>query len=195
MGNAKKTTRPPKPTLTFADVAAQIRRPRAITELVLDGQAAAEIDQLADLLERLRARDEILGGEPQAPAVAKELQAAEDRADASRVPFTLEAIPHTRYRELIAEHPASKEQLERQAAEGGEQWPFDPDAFAPALVQAQLVEPAPGDEDEFEVFWGGLSDGQMRQLWLTALGVQMQATAVGPRSQAAVEVLRAAATN
>lgn len=191
MGNTKKATRP-KPVLAFAAVAAQIRRPRRITELVLDAGAAAEVEQLADLLERLRARDELTEGSPQAPAVAKELQAAEERADGSRVAFTLEAISHTAYRALIAQHPASKEQLARQAAEGGEQWPFDPDTFAPALVQAQLIEPAPGDEDEFEAFWEGLSDGQMRQLWLTALGVQMQVTTVGPRSTVAAEILRAA---
>jgi hypothetical protein len=181
-----------KPTLAFADVAAKIRRPRRITELVLDAGAAAEVEQLADLLERLRARDELTDGPPQAPAVAKELQQAEERADGSRVAFTLEAISHTAYRELIATFPAGKEQLERQAAEGGEQWPFDPDTFAPALVQAQLIEPAPGSDEDFQAFWDGLSDGQLRQLWLTALGVQMQVTTVGPRSVAAAEVLRAA---
>lgn len=189
----KKTTARPKPALSFAEVRDRIRRPHRITELVLDGQAAAEVEQLGELLERLRARDDILGGAPQAPAVARELQEAEVRADRSRVPFTLEAIPHTRYRELVAEHPASAEQKSRQEAEGGEVWPFDPDTFAPALVQAQLVDPKPGSDEDFEEFWAGLSDGQLRQLWLTALGVQMQATSIGPRSQAAVEVLRAVA--
>lgn len=193
MAAKKSTTARPKAALTFADVKARIRRPRRIAELVLDGQAAAEVEQLSVLLERLRARDELLDGEAQAPAVARELQRAEVRADGSRVAFTLEAIAHTAYRELLTEHPASAEQKDRQQAEGGEVWPFDPDTFAPALVQAQLLDPAPGSDEDFAEFWAGLSDGQMRQLWLTALGVQMQATSIGPRSQAAVEVLREAA--
>lgn len=181
-----------RPALTFAEVKSRIQRPHRVCELVMDGQAAAEVEELGVLLERLKARDEILGGPAQAPAVAKELQRAEVRADESRVAFTLRAIAHTRYQELIAKHPAAADQKARQQAEGGEVWPFDPDTFAPELVREQLLDPAPGPEDDFDEFWSELSDGQMRQLWLTALGVQMQATTVGPRSQAAAEVLRAA---
>lgn len=188
----KKTTPRPPAKVTFADVKDRIRRPRQIIELVLDGEAAAQIEQLGVLLERLQARDEALGGEPQAPAVARELQRAEVRADASRVAFTLEAIPHTAYQALIAEHPASEEQTARMQAAGGEVWPFDPDTFAPALVMAQLIDPAPGSAEDFEEFWAALSDGQLRQLWLTALGVQIQATRLGPRNPLAAEVLRAA---
>lgn len=188
-GPAKGRTQP----LTFADLAARIRRPRRITELVLDGDAAARVDALAELLDRARERDEVLGGTPTAPVIARQLQQAEAAADASRVEIVFEAIPHTEYKALQAKYPATPEQRAGQA-EGGEQWSFDPDAFAPVLVRAAMIDPQPPGEEEFAAFWNALSDGQIRQLWTTALGAQMQITTLAPRSESAAEVLRAAAS-
>lgn len=181
---------PAKPAATFADVITRIRRPRRYAELVLDAEAAAEIEALAELLERMKARDEVMGGTPQAPDVARQLQAAEDRADSSRVRFVLEAISHRAYHELMKAYPASEDQRAEMERRGEEPWAFDPDAFAPVLVRAQLVDPEPGSDEEFGEFWDGLSDGQMRHLWATALAVQAQITQVGPRSVEAAEVLR-----
>lgn len=178
-----------KPPLTFADVRAKIQRPRRITELVMDAAAAAEIEQLEVLLERAQRHDDNTDGPKTAPDVAKRLQEAEQAADASRVPFVLEAIPHTAYQALRADHPPTKEQI-AEAEKTNDVAPFDHTTFAPALVQAQLLEPKPADSDEFMAFWDSLSDGQMRQLWATALAVQMQVTELGPRSQSAIDVLR-----
>lgn len=186
---ARKTT---PASLTFAELKARISRPQRIAEVILDAAAAARVDALAELLDRARARDEVLGGDPVAPAVARQLQEAEALADASRVAITFTAIPHIEYRALIDAHPASAEQLAERAAAGEEQWPFDPDRFAPVLVRAQMTEPLPPDEEEFTQFWNALSDGQLRHLWLTALGVQMQITTVGPRSETAAELARTA---
>lgn len=185
---ATKTTRTPKPALSFADLRARISRPQRITELILDGAAAAQVEALTELLERAQARDEIVGGTPTAPELARQLVAAEDRAAASRVEITFTAIPHTQYKELVAQYPVTAEQLAEQQAGGGEQWPFDPDAFAPVLVRAQMTDPLPPDEAEFAEFWNALSDGQLRQLWLTAIGVQMQVTQLAPRNQAAANL-------
>jgi integrase len=182
----------PKAALTFADLQAKIRRPRRIAEVVLDAEAAAQIDSLTEMLERAQARDEALGGEPVAPGIAKLLREAEERADASRAQIVFEAIPHTEYKLLITKHPALPEQA-ASAAAGEEQWPFDPDTFAPALVRAQMIDPVPGSDEEFEAFWDALSDGQLRHLWTTALGVQMQITTLAPRSEAAADLVRAIA--
>lgn len=191
MGNTRKAsgTRTAPAPLSFAQVAAKIRRPRRIVELVMDAEAAAEIDALAELLERTRARDEISGTDPLAPAVARRLQDAELRADDSRARFTVEAVPHPAYRKLIADHPATPEYLADAKSSGGEVWPFEPDTFAPALVHAQLIDPVPASAEEFDDFWESLSDGQLRQLWVAALAVQMQVTTVSPGSRAAAEIL------
>jgi hypothetical protein len=178
-----------KPALTFADVRAKIQRPRRIAELVMDAAAAAEIEQLEELLERAQRRDDNTDEPKTAPDVAKRLQEVEQAAETSRVPFVLEAISHREYQTLRVEHPPTKEQI--AAAERiNDEAPFDADTFAPALVHAQLIEPKPADAEEFMAFWDALSDGQIQKLWVTAMAVQMQVTELGPRSQSAIDVLR-----
>ena len=179
-----------KPALTFADVRAKIQRPRRAVDLVLDAAAAAEIGALEELLDRAQRHDEANGTET-ARDVAKRLQDVEAQAEASRVRFTLEAITHRAYQQLRAEHPPTKEQIEAAAKRGGAEEPvFDPDSFAAALVEAQLIEPKPADSEEFAGFWDALSDGQLGQLWGAALQIQFQTGELGPPSQAAADILR-----
>ncbi|MGW1160357.1 hypothetical protein ACWD48_19495 [Streptomyces sp. NPDC002519] len=179
-----------KPALTFADVRAKIQRPRRVVELVMDAAAASEIDALEQLLERAQRHDEANGTET-APEVAKRLQEMEAQAEGSRVRFVLEAITHRGYQSLRAEHPPTKEQIETAAARGGAEEPaFDPDTFAPALVEAQLIEPRPETPKEFADFWDNLSDGQLGQLWGAALQIQFQTGELGPPSVAAADILR-----
>lgn len=179
-----------KPPTTFADIRAKIMRPRRIVDLVLDAEAAAELEALEQLLERAQRHDEAHDAET-ARDVAKHLQEVEAQAEGSRVRFTLEAITHRAYQALRAEHPPTKEQIEAAAGRGGREEPaFDPDAFAPALVEAQLIEPKPGSPEEFAAFWDDLSDGQLGQLWGAAIAIQFQTGELGPPSQAAADILR-----
>ncbi|MFL4947477.1 hypothetical protein ACJ6WE_08905 [Streptomyces sp. MMS24-I31] len=179
-----------KPALTFADVRAKIQRPRRAVELVMNAEAAAEIGAFEELLDRAQRHDEANGTET-ARDVAKRLQELESQAEDSRVRFTLEAITHRAYQQLRAEHPPTKEQIEAAAKRGGEDEPaFDPDTFAPALVEAQLIEPKPADSEEFAAFWDALSDGQLGQLWGAAIQIQFQTGELGPPSQAAADILR-----
>lgn len=177
-------------TLTFADVRAKIQRPRRVVEIVMNAEAAAEIDALEELLERAQRHDEANGTET-APDVAKRLQEAEAQAEDSRVRFTLEAITHRAYQALRLDHPPTKAEIEKAAARGGSEEPaFDADAFAPALVEAQLLEPKPESPGEFAAFWDDLSDGQLSQLWGAAIQIQFQTGELGPPSQAAADILR-----
>lgn len=179
-----------KPALTFADVRAKIQRPRRIVDMVLDAESAAEIAALEQLLERAQRHDEANGTET-ARDVAKRLQEMEAQAEDSRVRFTLEATTHRSYQLLRADHPPTKEQIEAASGRGGAEEPaFDPDTFAPALVEAQLIDPRPATPEEFAAFWNELSDGQLVQLWNAALQVQFETGELGPPSQAAADVLR-----
>ena len=179
-----------KPALTFAQMREKIQRPRRHVDIVMNAEAAAEIGALEELLERAQRHDEANGTET-ARDVAKRLQEMEAQAEDSRVRFVLEAIPHRAYQALRAEHPPTKEQVEAAAKRGGEEEPaFDPDSFAPALVEAQLIEPKPADSEEFAAFWDALSDGQLGQLWGTAIQIQFQTGELGPPSQAAADILR-----
>lgn len=179
-----------KPPATFADIRAKIQRPRRIVDMVLDAEAAAEIDNLDQLLERAQRHDDANGTET-ARDVAKHLQEVEAQAEASRVRFTLEAVTHRTYQKLRADHPPTKEQIEEAARRGGNEEPaFDLTTFPPALVEAQLIEPKPETPEEFAAFWDDLSDGQLGQLWGTAISIQFQTGELGLPSQAAADILR-----
>lgn len=188
MANTRKAAvSRPAPPLTFAQVRARIQRPRRVAELVLDAKAAAEIDALELLLARATLHDEV-HGTTTARQVAERLQGAEAAAESSRVRLVFQAVSHLTYQELRVAHPPTARQIEEAAKDGSGFPVFDPDTFAPALVAAQLVDPAP-DPEEFAGFWAELSDGQLTHLWTTAMAVQLRINEVGAPSAAAALVL------
>jgi hypothetical protein len=192
MTGTRKTAAAPAPAarvpLTFAAVKAQIKRPRRIVPLVLDTEAAAEIDALAELLERTQQRDATSGEVPLAPGVAKRLLEVERVAQDSATDFVLQAISHRAYRDLQKEHPPTAEQVAE--APVGQRVTYDPDSFAPALVLAQLLSPEPPEPDEWMAFWDELSDGLVRELYNVALEVQLLTVQLGSRSATTEQVLR-----
>lgn len=164
----RKTTPPAR--LTFAEIRERISRPRRIVGLTLDASAAAQVDALEELCDRLRAA----GADPEQLATATgALREAEQAAEASRVEIILESVSHRMYQELRAQHPATREQIEEAKRLGGGEPAFDADTFSAALVFAQIIDPRPADREEFDLFWGELSDGQLRRLWDGALAVQL----------------------
>lgn len=186
-----RTTPTPTPAVTFAQMRERIRRPRRTVPLVLDAEAAAEISALAEILDRALIHDRATG-ETTALDVAQRLQDAEQRAHDSRVTLTLQAVPHGVYQALRREHPPTHEQLDRAEQARAERPAFDPDAFAPALVHAQLIDPAPADRTEFDAWWAELSDGQLALVWTTALAVQLHLTEPGTPSTVAADVIATA---
>ncbi|MFJ2579964.1 hypothetical protein [Kitasatospora aureofaciens] len=157
--------------LTFAQVRDRIQRPRRIVALTLDAAAAAEVDALDELLDRLRANG---ADADQVATVTAALRDANQAAEASRVEIVLEAVSHRTYQELRAAHPATREQIDEAKRLGTGEPAFDADQFAPALVHAQITSPRPESGEEFDAFWAELSDGQLRRLWDAALAVQLQ---------------------
>ncbi|MEV4437482.1 hypothetical protein AB0K09_00445 [Streptomyces sp. NPDC049577] len=182
---------PTEGALSLADVRKRIQRPRQHVDMVMDAEAADEIDVLAKLLEKAKQLDEQTNEPDRAPALARRLRALEEQAEASTVTFVLQAISHRHYARLQTEHPPTEAQIAEAHERGGDGVPaFDPDSFAPALVRAQMLSPTVGSEQEFAAFWDDLSDGQMRELWMTALSVQVGVTELGPKSESASEILR-----
>lgn len=166
----RKTAPPPPARLTFAQIRERISRPRRIVALTLDAEAAAKVDALEELCDRLRTA----GADPEQVAAATgALREAEQTAEASRVEVVLESVSHRTYQELRAQHPATREQIEEAKRRGVPEPFFDADTFSASLVFAQLVEPRPDSREEFDQFWAELSDGQMGRLWDGALAVQL----------------------
>lgn len=173
--------------LTFAAVKERIKRPQRPVPLVLDTEAAAEIEALETLLGRAQEQDAVSGVAPLAPDVAKRLREVEDLAHDSVAEFQLQALSHTAYQKLQREHPPTADQLAEAATERPI---FDPETFAPALVRAQLLSPQAPNAEEWQEFWDELSDGQMNQLWTTAIRIQVETVQLGARSVTALQVLQ-----
>ncbi|MFJ2717405.1 hypothetical protein [Streptomyces sp. NPDC087437] len=185
----------PAGALRLADVTAKIQRPRERVPLYLDSETASQIADAEEALKRAREYDELHNEPDTAPKFARYLRELEERAEASKVVFTLQAVQHRKYQRLRAQCPPTEAQIE-QAAKMAEargvdavEPVFDPDAFAPVLVRHQLIDPVVGSDEEFDAFWEQLNDGQLNQLWSTALTVQLGVTDPGPKSELASEVL------
>ncbi|MFI2612048.1 hypothetical protein [Kitasatospora sp. NPDC018619] len=171
MTTRKSTPAPAR--LTFTQIRERISRPRRIVALTLDAEAAAQVEALDELCDRLRASG---AEDDQLAQATAALRQAEQDAEASRAELVLEAVSHRAYQELRSQHPATREQIDEAKRLGAPEPAFDADEFAPALVHAQLVQPRPDNRAEFDQFWGELSDGQLSRLWNGALGVQLQIT-------------------
>lgn len=177
--------------VSLASVTARIQRPRDRVPLYLDAEAASQIDEAEKALEKAKEYDETTNEPDTAGPIAQHLRELEDRAEASKVAFVLQAVTSRAYQKLRAEFPPTAAQKEAAVKAGAEGEPaFDPDGFAPALVHAQLIDPVVASAEEFEAFWSELSDGQLQQLWGTAMTVQFGVTDPGPKSELASEVLR-----
>ncbi|MFJ2731395.1 hypothetical protein [Streptomyces sp. NPDC087317] len=181
---------------SLADVSARIQRPRQRVPLYLDAETASQIADAEEALERAKEYDELHNEPDTAPELARYLRELEERAAASKVVFVLEAVQHRKFQRLRAQCPPTEAQIEQAAkmaeargAEATVEPVFDPDTFAPLLVRHQLIDPVVGCDEEFEAFWDKLSDGQLNQLWSTALTVQMGVTDPGPKSELASEIL------
>ncbi|WP_333770946.1 hypothetical protein [Streptomyces sp. IBSBF 2435] len=187
-GSVPAPAEQPQP-LRLSEVRARIQRPRTSVPLYLDAELASEIADAAEALERAAAYDETSNEPDTAPALARHLRDLEDAAEASRVLFVLQAISHRAYRRLVGEHPPTEQQRQMMADLGAEPPPYDADALAPQLVRKQLVSPQVDSDEEFEVFWDELNDGQLQQLWQSALAVQLGVTDPGPKSETASDIL------
>jgi len=192
-----KSTPAPAPAVQpvrLSEVRARVQRPRVVVPMHLDAELAVEIEAAREALNRAIAYDETSNEADTAPTFARHLRELEDAAEDSRVQFVLQAIPHRAYQRLVGEYPPTDEQRKEAVDAGGEVPPFDADAFAPALVAAQLVSPEIDSAEEFRGFWDELSDGQLQQLWQSALAVQLGVTDPGPKSATASEILQRSGT-
>lgn len=191
MPHRPTTAAAPASALTFSEMRARIRRPRRAVPFILDAEVAAEVAALTEVLDHALVHDRATG-QTTALDVAHRLQAAEQRAEDSRAVLTLQAVPHGTYQQLRREHPPTQQQLDQAEHNRAERPAFNPDSFAPALVHAQLIDPAPADWDEFAAWWAELSDGQLARVWTTALSAQLQLTEPSTRSTVAADVIATA---
>lgn len=151
-------------------------------------------DGLAQAVESARAayqaqkREEAKPGQglsSKLPKLQDAIDAAEQAADDAAVQFTFQAVGRKVLSDLVAACPPTSGQLERwkesvrAAPLVSRSAPeFDYEKFAPLLIEAALIEPAP-KKGEIKALWeseDGWSDAIWAELWATAWKVNQEAT-------------------
>lgn len=176
----------------MADLRSQFGRPRTTVDLYLNADAVSKAEALEKVLGKAREYDETANEPDTAPEIARQLQAARDLAEQSRVEFALQALSHRAWARMIAEHPPTPEQL--ADAPVSRKPEFNLDTLPGALVRAQLLSPNPGTAEDWAEFWDDLSDGQMAALWGNAQILQMGDGSLG-KSETLSEILSSYGAN
>lgn len=166
----------------MADIADILKRarPRESTVTVcLAGDLAAEVERLEALLARTRQdawKAESLASADPGTETAQRIADLQSQMADSEVTFTLRALGHRAWSDLMAAHPS---EATDQA--------FDPVSFTPALIAACCVDPEMTVDQVGELF-DVLSTGQVKGLIDAAFEVNSEPTAV-PFSLAASAIL------
>lgn len=163
--------------------------------ILLDGSLAAELDKLADELDRTRRKElrDPQGLATKVPAVEAKLADLRDRADAATVEVTVRAMSGEQFDDLRRRFPPTEEQWESYKNQAKASPLFAPQppevdvlGMAPELiglslaaVDGQLVEPS---AEEGYKLWAVLHDGARGDLYGAAWEVNGQ-TSTRPFSE------------
>ncbi|MEU8101743.1 hypothetical protein [Streptomyces rubiginosohelvolus] len=101
----------------------------------------------------------------QAAAIEAEKRLAEAQAalDEASIPLRFQALPRDAYKELVAAHPPTEEQV-------GEGYDYNPDTMGPILIATACLDPI--TEEDARTFLTEWSQGEAESLLKVALSVQ-----------------------
>ena len=172
----------------LSEVNAEARPFTASVWLCLRGDLVREHEQLERKLADLRrASDGSLGGDG-AGEIARRIRDVEAELRAGETEFTFQAIGKSTWRNLLAEHPPTKEQKELGMD-------HNPETFAPVVMARSLIDPFPGEGDEavaeVEALLEKLTVLQVGKLWTACMAANVDGGNAPGESSAASAVLRA----
>lgn len=96
--------------------------------------------------------------------LAGQMDDLRQRIENDEIEFVFQAMPRTRYSELLEEHPPSDEDKEAGLA-------FNADTFPPALIAECLIDPEGVDVKEATRIWAEWSDAECELLLANAIAV------------------------
>lgn len=102
-----------------------------------------------------------------------ELAEAKTALAESTVQLKFQSIGRKRYEDLVADHPATKEQNEQALKETQQEAPYNLDTFPPALIRASILEPELTEEDIADIY-DNWNNAELMELFLAALEVNTQ---------------------
>lgn len=143
---------------SFDDVVSGSSLPETSVVLCLDGTLQRRLEELAEQLVEAQRFDERHNEPDRAPAVRDQIEQLQARARDAEVEFVLRALPRKRWSDLLAEHPATKEQKEQRLD-------HNPETFWPPVMAESIVTPQ-GATAEKVADWAAnqLTDGQWQTL-------------------------------
>jgi hypothetical protein len=168
----------------LGDVVAQAKPRTATVRLCLRGDLAQEHERLEGELAEARRYDEQTNEPNTAPAIARRIRDIEAQMRDDEVEFVFSAIGKTRWSDLLAEHPPTKDQKADLRLD------HNPETFSVAAIAASLTEPADASLEDVEQLAEVLSVGQWAKLWSACIAANIGGDTPG-ESSAASAVLRA----
>lgn len=175
--------------VTFDSVLAGAKPTVKSVRISLRGDLVHEIEQLQEVLQAERMRDEVENRVPVAPKIAKRIVELTDQATAAEVEFTFRSIGRRAWRDLVAEHPPAEEE-KKQGAD------FNTETFPAAAMAAACVTPAGASLEKFEQLRDGdvIGDRQWNDLWATVHAANTGGSGI-PLSAAAFAMARGITEN
>lgn len=177
--------------LDAAEIDERWKPTRTRTTICFDTDLVIEIGRLEDQIRDLTQSPQQSAADPVGPLAEKVLE-LRGQAQASEVEFVFKSIGRLAGRELIRDHPPTKEQKAELGE--GESLPWNPETYPPALLAASCESVRNGTVawwirkcDE----WG---DGQVARLWQAALSAQQGANDV-PKAAHAFAATRSRGAN
>lgn len=162
--------------MNIDDLLAQTTAARRTVRICIRGDLAGRIEALRERWAAAVAFDADHNAPSTAPALWDEIAELEREAETSTVTFTVEAVGHTAWRRLVAEHPP----------DGLDGWRWDLETFPPAALAASAIDPTM-TEEQATVLAEKLSDGQWQKLFGAVLAVNIGDDLVGKFATASDE--------
>lgn len=106
----------------------------------------------------------------QRDAYENAMQEWRDRMDEDSVVIILQGIGRREYSRILEEHPATAEQVELAKKRELQAPDYDPETFAPAIIQASIAEPELTLE-EVKILFDTWNQGEIMRVFLAAVEV------------------------
>jgi hypothetical protein len=135
------------------------KRTRTVDGLLDDG-LAAERDRLVVDAALAEKQDAWLNRRPEAPVLKDRIRELDEKIAESKVAFTFQAMPRTRWVELTNEYKDENDEI-------------DPEAFGPWLLSESSLDPKMTYQDCVSM-WDDWSAGETEQLYIAAFRVNRE---------------------
>lgn len=178
MSNAKKANKP-----ELSDLIKSAKLPERTIQHCVRGDIVADVERLERELSSLKTQDSRLTGNPEARALAEQIEALREEMSESVIEFTLRALPRRAFQKLLASHPArDDDKYDRSIG-------YNRETFVDALVRASVAAPEVSEED-WETIVDAMTAAQWEDFANVAAALNMEQVSV-PFSRSASRILQA----